>query len=165
MQKGFIRRTNITFIAAALFLLSGCNNKLGGEWQFSGTDTKRKIDHYYLKSSVKPVGPDVIAVRTKLVPHSGNSAVEEVMKLKNAFSVEVTADIICQDSSLMVYTKEYFDKQGISLKIERDGGHMGAVVKVKPGQALHPMVTELCRNKVVPKQPGETLKPPPAEKK
>lgn len=165
MRNEFVRRTDIACIAAALLILSGCGNKLGDEWQFSGTDTKRKIDHYYLKSSVKPVGADGFAVKTKMIPQSGNKAVEESVKIKSAYSVEVTGEIFCPDSAFMVYSKEYFDKQGISLKIEKDGGHMGAVAKIKPGQALHPMVTELCRNRVAPKPPGETGLPAPADKK
>lgn len=145
MRKEIARRAFISFLVAAFFVVSGCSNTPGGGWKKSGSDEKRGIDHFYLKSSLKPLDKGAIGVKTKLLPHKGDEAVAKATNVEKAYSVEVEGVIQCDNSSFMVLSKEYLDKQGISLKIEKDGGNMEAVVKIKPGQALYPMVQDVCK--------------------
>lgn len=134
----------VAALVPIMLSVAGCSDSPGPEWKKSGTDVTRKIDHYYLKSSVTPMGAGAIKVKTKILAQKGNKDLAKKLNIDNAYSVETEGVIYCQDSAFMVLSKEYLDKQGISLKIEKDGGHEGAIVTIKPGQALHPMVTELC---------------------
>lgn len=145
MRNEIAPRVFMSCLAAACFMFSGCSNTPGGEWEKSGSDVNRGIDHYYLKSSVKPLDKGAIRVKTRLQPHKGDEAVAKATNVEKAYSVEVEGVIHCDGSSFMVLTKEYLDKQGISLRIERDGGNMEALVEIKQGQALYPMVQELCK--------------------
>lgn len=145
MLNDLIRRICVTCVGTALFIVSGCGNSPGDGWKKSGTDTKRGIDHYYFKASVKPLDRAAVRVKTKLVPHKGDEAVEKATKVPKTFSVDVEAVIYCEETSLMVLSKEYLDKQGISLKIEKDGGNMASVVKIKSGEALYPMIQDVCK--------------------
>lgn len=130
---------------AVTILLAGCSNNPGEGWEKSGSDVKRGIDHYYLKKSVKPLDPRCIRVKTKLIPHKGDTAVAKAVNMDKAYAIETEGVIYCQDSAFMVLSKEYFDKQGISLKVEKDGGNMQAVVDIKAGTPLYPMVQQVCK--------------------
>lgn len=180
MQKNIMSLLLAAIVALCCLAVSGCGNRPGKGWKKSGTDKKRGIDHYYLQPSVKVLDKGCIRVKTKLLPSKGNEAVEKSTNVPKAFSVEVQGVIYCDESSFMVLSKEYLDKQGISLKIEKDGGNMEAVVKIKPDQALYPMIQQVCKEaaNMKPVQqavysakkraPGtETLKPgeKPVEKK
>lgn len=145
----------IAWIVPFILLVAGCSDKPGPEWKKSGSDVNRKIDHYYLKSSVTSLGDGAIKVKTKLLAQRGNKDLAKSLKIENAYSVETEGVIYCKDSAFMVLSKEYLDKQGISLKIEKDGGHMGAVVTIKQGQALYPMVTDLCAQDAKGKLPTQ----------
>jgi len=145
MQKSVAHYINIAVFVAVLIFVAGCGNKAGEGWKKSGTDKQRSIDHYYLKSSVKPLDKGSVRVKTKLLAHKGDTVVEKATNVSKAFSVETEGVIYCKESSFMVLSKEYLDKQGISLKIEKDGGNMGAVVEIKPGTALYPMIQEVCK--------------------
>lgn len=145
MGKELVRSAGVAFIFVALVLMAGCSNKAGEGWEKSGRDEKRGIDHYYLKSSVKPLDKGCIRVKTKLLSSKGDKAVEKATNVEKAFSIEVEGVIYCDDSAFMVLSKEYLDKQGISLKVEKDGGNMEAVVKIKKGEALHPMIQQVCK--------------------
>lgn len=144
----------IMLVSAMMILLlvsSGCKNKLEGDWILAGSDFARKIDHYYLKKDVKPMGPGVFRIRTKLIPQRGKS-LEKVMGIKNTYSVEVDGVVFCEGPKFRVFTKEYLDKQGISLLIEKDGGTEEATVKVTRNDALFPMVNDICATAPKPVQ-------------
>lgn len=147
MGKETARCAGAVVLFSVLGLMAGCGNRAGEGWEKSGSDVKRGIDHYYLKSSVKPLDKGCVRVKTKLIPKKGDKAVEEATNVKNVFAIEVEGVIYCDDSAFMVLSKEYFDKQGISLKTEKDGGNMEAVVKIKQGEALHPMIQKVCKEK------------------
>lgn len=145
MQKEFVRCIVMFVCAAAVMCVSGCGNKAGEGWKKSGSDVNRGIDHYYLKSSIKPLDKGCVRVKTKLIPSKGDKAVAKATGVEKTFSVVVEGVIYCDDSAFMVLSKEYLDKQGISLKLEKDGGNMEAVVKIKPGEALYPMIQQVCK--------------------
>lgn len=130
-------------ILAMVLVSSGCKNKLEGDWILAGSDFARKIDHYYRKKDVKPMAPGVFRIRTKLIPQRGKS-LEKVMGIKNTYSVEVDGVVFCEGPKFRVFTKEYLDKQGISLLIEKDGGTEEATVKVTRNDVLFSMVNEIC---------------------
>lgn len=121
---------------------SGLDSKI---WKFSGSDAKRGIDHYYSKPSVKKVGEGGFTVTTKAVPTKGKKAVEEATNVKNAYAVVTTMEVGCKDKFVRVMVKDYQDKDGISLKVEKDEMSMDAVRPVTPEMSLYKMYQEICR--------------------
>jgi len=141
----FVRPAVAVVSLVTLVFMAGCGNKAGEGWEKSGTDVKRGIDHYYLKSSLKPLDKGCIRVKTKLLPTKGDAAVEKAVNMPKVYSIVVEGVVYCDDTAFMVLSKEYLDKQGITLKVEKDGGNMEAVVKIKKGEALHPMIQQVCK--------------------
>lgn len=143
MKKMAVR---LGLLVAAL-TLAGCNRSgLDSKvWKFSGKDAKRGIDHYYSKPSVKKIGEGVFTVITKVVPAKDKKAVEEATGIKNAYSVATTFELGCKDKYVRVMAKDYLDKDGISLKVEKEEMSMDSVRPVTPEMALYGMYQELCR--------------------
>jgi len=137
----------IGLLAGCLPLLAGCN-KSGLDskvWKFSGSDAKRGIDHYYSKPSVKKVGEGVFTVTTKAVPSKGKKAVEEATNVKNAHAVVTTMEVGCRDKYVRILVKDYQDRDGISLKVEKEEMSMDSVRPVTRDMALYTMHQEVCR--------------------
>jgi hypothetical protein len=126
---------------------AGCDRKgLDSKiWKFSGSDVKRGIDHYYSLPSVKKIGEGVFTVTTKAVPAKGKKAVEEATSVKNAYAVATTMELGCKDKYVRIMVKDYQDKDGISLKVEKDEMLMDSVRPVTREMALYKMYEEVCR--------------------
>lgn len=143
MKKMAVR---LSLLVAAL-TIAGCNR--GGldskVWKFSGTDAKRGIDHYYSKPSVKKIGEGVFTVTTKAVPTKGKKAVEEATNVKNAYAVATTMELGCKDKYVRLLVKDYQDKAGISLKVEKEEMSMDSVRPVTPEMSLYGMYQDLCK--------------------
>jgi len=131
----------------AAIMISGCNrNGLDSKvWKFSGRDVKRGIDHYYSKPSVKKVGEGVFTVTTKAVPTKGKKAVEEATNVKNAYAVATTFELGCKDKYVRLMVKDYQDKDGISVKVEKEEMSMDSVRPVTPEMSLFGMYQDLCK--------------------
>lgn len=143
MKKMAVR---LSLLVAALTIV-GCNrNGLDSKvWKLSGTDAKRGIDHYYSRPSVKKIGEGVFTVTTKAVPTKGKKAVEEATNVKNAFAVATTFELGCKDKYVRLLVKDYQDKDGISLKVEKEEMSMDSVRPVTPEMSLYGMYQEICR--------------------
>ena len=143
MKKMIVRSS----LLVAVIMISGCNRSgLDSKvWKFSGSDVKRGIDHYYSKPSVKKVGEGFFTVTTKAVPTKGTKAVEEATDVKNAYAVATTFELGCKDKYVRVRVKDYQDKDGISLKVEKEEASMDSVRPVTPEMALYGMYQDLCK--------------------
>lgn len=137
----------VTLATMGMVVLSGCNRSgLDSKvWKFSGNDAKRGIDHYYSKPSVKKVGEGVFTVTTKAVPTKGKKSVEEATGIKNAHAVVTTMEVGCKDKYVRIMMKDYQDRDGISLKVEKEEMSMDSVRPVNPEMALYKMHQEICR--------------------
>lgn len=140
------QRIIVGLLPMIIFVLAGCNRSgLDRKvWKFSGSDVTRGIDHYYSKPSVKKVGEGVFTVTTKAVPIKGEKAVEEATNVKNAYAVVTTMEVGCKDKYVRVMEKDYQDKDGISLKVEKDELSMDSVRPVTPEMSLYGMFQDLC---------------------
>jgi len=134
-------------LLACLPLMAACNRSgLDSKvWKFSGSDAKRGIDHYYSKPSVKKVGEGVFTVTTKAIPAKGKKAVEEATSVQKAYAVVTTMEVGCKDKYVRVMVKDYQDRDGISLKVEKDEMSMDSVRPVTREMALFTMHQEICR--------------------
>lgn len=143
MKKMAVR---LSLLVAAL-TIAGCNRSgLDSKvWKFSGTDAKRGIDHYYSKPSVKKIGEGVFTVTAKAVPTKGEKAVEEATNVKNAYAVATIMEVGCKDTYVRVMEKDYQDKDGISLKVEKDEISMDSVRAVTKDMPIFTMYQEVCR--------------------
>jgi hypothetical protein len=143
MKKMAVR---LSLLVAAL-TIAGCNRSGldSNVWKFSGTDAKRGIDHYYSKPSVKKVGEGVFSVTTKAVPTKGEKAVEEATNMKNVYAVATIMEVGCKDKYVRVMEKDYQDKDGISLKVEKDEMSMDSVRSVTKDMPIFTMYQEVCR--------------------
>ena len=130
-----------------IFALAGCNRSGldGNVWKFSGSDVKRGIDHYYSIPSVKKAGEGIFMVTTKVVPSKGKKAVEEATNVKNAYAVATIMEVGCKDKYVRVMEKDYQDKDGISLKVEKDEMTMDSVRTVTKDMPIFTMYQEVCR--------------------
>ena len=120
---------------------SGLDRKI---WEFSGSDLKRGIEHYYSKPSVKKVGDGVVAVVTRGISKE-ERGVEQATGVKGAHDFEVKMEVACKDKLVRVVSKDYRDKDGISLLVENDGMNMDAVRPITPDMPLYKMYEDICR--------------------
>ena len=143
MKKVIVRSS----LLVAVIMIAGCNrNGLDNKvWKFSGSDAKRGIDHYYSKPSVKKIGEGVFTVTTKAVPTKGNKAVEEATNVKNIYAVATTFELGCKDKYVRLLVKDYQDKDGMSLKVEKEEMSMDSVRPVTPEMSLYGMYQDLCK--------------------
>lgn len=128
-------------------LMTGCDNSGLDKniWKFSGSDIKRGIDHYYSKPSVKKVGEGVFTVTTRGVPKNDGKAVEKATNVKNAHDFDVKMEVGCKDKYVRVISKDYRDRDGISLLVEKEEMKMDAVREITEDMPIYRMYQELCR--------------------
>jgi len=84
-------------------------------------------------------------VTTKAVPSKGKKAVEEATNVKNAYAVATIMEVGCKDKYVRVMEKDYQDKDGISLKVEKDEMTMDSVRTVTKDMPIFTMYQEVCR--------------------
>jgi len=141
-----VTRITLALIIPVLILTgcdrSGLDTKI---WQFSGSDIKRGIDHYYSKPSVKKTGEGMFTVTTRGVPKINKKAVEEATNVKNAYDFEVVFEVGCKDKFVRVISKDYRDRDGISLKVEKEEMKMDAVRPITPELPIYRMYKDLCK--------------------